>query len=168
MQQLDTGTIAALAQTVVLTVTLLIFILQFRSQEKAVKDAAYQKVLDDYNDVVRTLVERPELNILLDELVKAGPVTAQQSQQLSAEDKVVRSYYLMVYGLLERAYILYEKRWIDAGAWQEWETWLADLAKRRTFIQIHSGTKGMFNRSFQDHVSRFVKTAPEDAARNPK
>ena len=54
MDGFDLVAIATLGQTVVLTVTLIVFILQLRSQTKAIKDAAYQSVLDDYNDIVRT------------------------------------------------------------------------------------------------------------------
>ncbi len=70
MDGFDLVAIATLGQTVVLTVTLIVFILQLRSQTKAIKDAAYQSVLDDYNDIVRTQVNRPEIGELLDDLVR--------------------------------------------------------------------------------------------------
>ena len=47
MDGVDLVTVATLGQTIVLAVTLIMLIFQFPSQEKAVKDAAYQKVLDD-------------------------------------------------------------------------------------------------------------------------
>jgi len=73
----DMLTIASLAQAVVLAVTIWILILQFRNQERATKETAYQKVLDDYNDTVRTLVGHPELGVLIDDLVRTGPVATQ-------------------------------------------------------------------------------------------
>ena len=48
MDGFDLVATAAVAQTLVLTVTLIVFILQLRSQTKATKDAAYQSVLNDY------------------------------------------------------------------------------------------------------------------------
>jgi hypothetical protein len=39
----------------------------------------------------------------------------------------------MIYSLLENVYILYERTWIDANSWREWETWLARLAKHPIF-----------------------------------
>ena len=50
---------------------MVVLILQFRSQEKATKEEAYQKILDDYSDIIRTLGTRPELTGLLDDLVKS-------------------------------------------------------------------------------------------------
>jgi hypothetical protein len=150
---IDVVTIAALAQTVVLGVTMGILILQFRSQERATKEAAYQKVLDDYNDVIRTLVDRPELHVLLDDLVKTSPVAAQGWRSLSADEKYIWTHFMMIYALLERVYLLFAKGWIDRSTWQEWETWLAFMAKHPIFARVHEGSRGMFNRTFQDHVS---------------
>ena len=43
---------STLIQTAVLTLTLVIFILTFRSQNQAIREQAYQKVLDDYSDAI--------------------------------------------------------------------------------------------------------------------
>jgi len=64
---------------------------------------------------------------------------------------------MMIYALLEKVYLLYEKKWIDESTRREWETWLAFIAKHPMFFEVHLGSKGMFNRSFQDHVSRLVE-----------
>ncbi len=152
---LDLVGIAILAQTVVLAVTMVILILQFRSQEKTVKDSAYQKVLDDYNDAIRMLVARPELSALAADLVKTLPGGG-RTQQLSAEEKLIQGYFLMLYGLMERVYILYDKGWIDGNTWQEWETWLAFLAEHPLFAQVHAVSQGMFNQSYQEHVSSLM------------
>jgi hypothetical protein len=156
LADIDLVTIAALAQTIVLAVTMGILILQFRSQARATKDAAYQKVMDDYNDVVRMLVNRPELTSLLDDLVKTGASSTTGWEQLSSQEKTVRSYLMIVYGLLEKVYTLYEKRWIDESTWKEWETWLVVMARHPLFVHVHVGSQGMFNRAYQDHVSTLI------------
>ena len=61
----DLIVIASVAQTVVITLTLVVFIFQFRSQEKAIKESAYQAVQGRYTDYIRMLVEKPELTRLL-------------------------------------------------------------------------------------------------------
>src|SRR5436189_6229219 len=110
MDGFDLVAIATLGQTVVLTVTLIVFILQLRSQTKAIKDAAYQGVLDDYNDIIRTQVNRPEIGELLDDLVRPGCVSAADLPPLSSRQKRVRSYRLMTDASSARLYILREKR----------------------------------------------------------
>jgi hypothetical protein len=56
-----TLTIAAtIVQTVVITLTLAVFILQFRSQEKAIREASYQNLMGRYNDFIMTRVSQPE------------------------------------------------------------------------------------------------------------
>lgn len=51
--------IASVVQTVVISLTLLVFIFQFRSQENAIKESAVQNVMGRYTDYIRMLVERP-------------------------------------------------------------------------------------------------------------
>ncbi len=55
-------------QTIVLAITMVIFVLSFRSQNVAIKDAAYQRALDDYTDSISLLVEKPELGSIIDEM----------------------------------------------------------------------------------------------------
>ncbi len=49
---IDLSALATLVQTIVITLTLLVFIFQFRSQEKAIRESSYQNVLGRYNDYV--------------------------------------------------------------------------------------------------------------------
>jgi high-affinity Fe2+/Pb2+ permease len=49
---IDLSVLATLVQTIVITLTLLVFIFQFRSQEKAIRESSYQNVLRIYNDYV--------------------------------------------------------------------------------------------------------------------
>jgi hypothetical protein len=56
----DPAVWGTITQTIVLTLTLVIFILSFRSQEKTSKENAYQKVLDDTTDAMRMLVTNPD------------------------------------------------------------------------------------------------------------
>jgi len=62
----DLVVIASVVQTVVITLTLGVFIFQFRSQEKSIRESAVQNVMGRYTDYVRMLVEKPDLSKLLD------------------------------------------------------------------------------------------------------
>jgi hypothetical protein len=159
MDGFDIVAIATLGQTIVLTVTLIVFILQLRSQTKAIKDAAYQSVLDDYNDIIRTQINRPEIGELLDDLVRPGLTSASELPPLSSREKLVRSYLLMIYGLFERVYILHEKEWIDEGSWREWATWIEVMARNTIFTHVHTISRGMFNAAFQEYVSGLVASS---------
>ncbi len=165
MDGFDLVAIATLGQTVVLTVTLIVFILQLRSQTKAIKDAAYQSVLDDYNDIIRTQVNRPEIGELLDDLVRPGFASAADLPPLSSREKLVRSYLLMIYGLFERVYILHEKRWIDEASWREWATWIEVMCRNPIFTHVHTISRGMFNASFQEYLTGLMasSSAPDGA-----
>jgi hypothetical protein len=57
--------LTSLVQTAVITLTLLVFIFQFRSQERAIKESSYQNLMGRYNDFMMVQAERPELNKLL-------------------------------------------------------------------------------------------------------
>jgi hypothetical protein len=99
---------STIVQTVVLTLTLFIFIFSFRSQNKAVKEQAYQKVMDDYGDAMRMLSERPELYAFQLELFNASRRTPGREQKSYTRDEmVIRNYVVMLYGFFERVFFLY-------------------------------------------------------------
>jgi hypothetical protein len=52
-------------QTIVITLTLLVFIFQFRSQERAIKESSYQNLMGRYNDFMLMQAEKPELSNLM-------------------------------------------------------------------------------------------------------
>src|SRR5947209_2001433 len=119
----DPIVIATLAQTVVLTLTLIIFIFQLRSQNAAIKEAAYQKALDDYTNSISLLVQKPELTPLLTEMANLGRTSGERSQSMTLEAGAAFGYMLLSYSVFERIYLLYSKNWIDDETWQQWHTW---------------------------------------------
>ena len=67
----DPVVLSTIAQTAVLTLTLVIFTMSFRSQNNANKEAAYQRVLDDHTDAIRIVVDKPELSKFQNEMTRA-------------------------------------------------------------------------------------------------
>ncbi len=135
-----------------MTLTLMIFILSFRSQNMASKEAAYQKVLDDYTDAMRMLVEKPELGKFPVEVARAAAPGSKTALR-SPEEMTIRNYILLLYGLFERAHLLYRKKWIDKETWSQWSAFLEVVAKHPMFGEAHRSSEGMFDKPFQDYVS---------------
>lgn len=145
--------LASLVQTVVITLTLLVFIFQFRSQEKAIKESSYQNLMGRYNDFMMMQAEKPELNKLLrDQLYGHGTKT-----KITHEDMSLIGNLLIAYGIIEEAFLLYTKRWIDEDTWQQWATWLKDLAKHPRFDLIHRRMRGQFDTRFENYVSKILE-----------
>ena len=73
---------------------------------------------------------------------------------------------MIAYGIIEEAYLLYAKKWIDKETWEQWAAWLKTLAKHPRFAQIHRRTRGMFDKRYETYVSIVLegKCAAEDAA----
>ncbi len=145
-----------LAQTLVLTITMIIFIFQFRSQNLAIKDAAYQKAMDDYTDTISLLVQKPELAPLLDELGQLTP-GATERIIITPERSAAFGYMLLNYSLFERVYLLYAKKWIDEDTWSQWHAWLKTMAKHPIFQEVHKRSEGTFDREFQKLVAEACK-----------
>src|SRR5438046_10506333 len=101
MDGVDLVTIATLGQTVVLAITLIVFIVQLRSQTQAIKDAAYQGVLNDYTDIVRTLIDRPEIAELMDDLRLTDPAVESQVEHIHPESRFVRGNLFLVLGMID-------------------------------------------------------------------
>jgi hypothetical protein len=145
--------LTSLVQTVVITLTLLVFIFQFRSQEKAIKESSYQNLMGRYNDFMMMQAEKPELNKLLrDQLHGHGT-----KSKITPEDTSLIVNLLIAYGIIEEAFLLYTKRWIDEETWRQWAVWLKDLAKHPRFVHIHRRMQGQFDKRFEDYVSKVLE-----------
>ena len=140
--------VATIVQTLVITFTLVVFIFQFRSQEKAIKEASYQNLLGRYNDFIMSGQDAD--NFLFARLL------SQSNADLEAKDVGMIRRLMISYGIIEEAYELYKKGWIEEDAWEQWNTWLKALTKNPHFEKLHSSTAGMFDREFQAHVSRLL------------
>ena len=145
---------STLIQTIVLTLTLVIFILTFREQNKATRESAYQKVLDDYTDSMKMLVENPILGRLPLEMARIHKQNV--DPQSSQEDLVVRNYMLLVYGIFERTHLLYRKKWIDKDTWDQWALFLKSISAHPSFQNVHRTSEGMFDKPFQDYVTSIL------------
>ncbi len=135
---------------------MVIFILSFRSQNLAIKEAAYQKALDDYTDSIKLLVERPELGTLMDDMGRAMVAAGVKTEPLSEKNRVPFAYMLLNYSLLERIYLLHAKKWIDDDSWNQWHNWMKSMAMNAMFQEVHKRSRGTFDRGFQDLVDSAV------------
>jgi hypothetical protein len=148
--------LTSLVQTVVITLTLVVFIFQFRSQEKSIRESAVQNVMGRYTDYIRMLVERPELSKLLDFSRAMRPPEGGQPQELSPEDQTLSAYLLLGYGIFEEVYSLHKRGWMDEETWKQWSAFLERMTQQPMFRYIHRGTSGTFDKEFQDYVSKLI------------
>lgn len=142
------GLVATGVQTVVISLTLIVFIFQFRSQEKAIKEASYQNLLGRYNDFI---MSGQESDALFARFLASG--TGVQEGDLATVRRLMISY-----GIIEEAYELYKKRWIDEESWEQWNSWLKALCRHPRFRTLHEHTTGMFDKDFQAHVTRLLES----------
>ena len=145
---IDLSVLATLVQTVVITLTLLVFIFQFRSQEKAIRESSYQAVIGRYNDYVMS-------SSGTDDLILARLFSPEK--ELSKEEVAGIRRLMVAYGILEETYELYKKKWIDKETWDQWEAWLRAISTHPDFALLHTASLGMFDGDFQDHVSQLLK-----------
>jgi hypothetical protein len=143
----DLTLFATLVQTVVITATLIVFIFQFRSQEKAIHEASYQSVMGRYNDYVLSGTESE--NALIARLISpANPIAPEEMSRIRR--------IMIAYGIIEEAYELYKKGWIDKETWDQWDAWLKVMSRHPMFGMLHTASTGMFDRDFHDHVSQMI------------
>jgi hypothetical protein len=145
----------SVAQTVVITLTLAVFIFQFRSQEKSIRESAVANVMGRYTDYIGMLVERPELSKLID-FASTKPPDGGPVESLSPEEQATQAYLLLGYGIFEEVYSLHKKRWMDEETWRQWSAFLERMTKNPLFRRVHNGTSGTFDKDFQDYVSKLI------------
>ena len=144
--------LTSLVQTAVITLTLLVFIFQFRSQETAIKESSYQNLMGRYNDFMMVQAEKPETSMLLRDWLGRGT-----EAKIAAEDVSIIANLLIAYGIIEEAFLLYAKKWIDEETWGQWAAWLKDLTKHPRFDLIHRRMRGQFDKRFQEYVSKILE-----------
>jgi hypothetical protein len=142
--------VATFVQTAVITLTLIVFIFQFRSQERAIREASYQNLLGRYNDFIMSSDEADDR--LFSRLISQGE-TNPDPKEVSLARRLIISY-----GIIEEAYELYSKGWIDKESWEQWNAWLKSISRNPHFATIHKASTGMFNREFQEHVTRILES----------
>jgi hypothetical protein len=146
---IDLGLLATIVQTIVITLTLLVFIFQFRSQEKAIRESSYQNVLGRYNDYVMS-------GTGTDDLIMARLFSP--TKVLSKEEIAGIRRLMIAYGIIEETYELYKKKWIDEETWDQWDAWLMAICKHPLFAMLHKATSGMYDSDFQKHVSQVIES----------
>ena len=166
----DPVALSTIVQTAVITLTLVIFILSFRSQNKAIQEQAYQKVMDDYGDAMRMLSDRPELyQFQLELFSRNDRPTGRELKSLSREDLIIRNYAVMMYGLFERIYALYKRKWIDEDTWKQWAAFLEVVASHPVFMEVHQWSGEMWDQPFVDYVDNILdKKNLRNSAKQPE
>ena len=107
-----------------------------------------------YNDFIMSQANNPDLNKLLTERISK---LSMEKREMSPQEAAIYSHLLIAYGILEEAFLLYDKKWIDRETWEQWSAWLEVLSNEPQFILIHRSSHGMFDKGFEDYVSRFIK-----------
>jgi|SRR5579862_593769 len=143
--------ISTLVQTIVITFTLIIFIMQFRSQEMAIRESSYQGLMGRYNDFVRTLADSPVVGKMMMERM-AG----ENHKEVTEEEAAVYGHLLVAYGIIEEAFLLYKKHWIDENNWLQWSAFLEAISRFPEFALIHTGASGTFDPDFEAYVDKIV------------
>jgi hypothetical protein len=152
----DETTVVAISttlQTIVITITLVIFVLQFRSQEKAIRQASYQGLMGRYNEFIRGLAENPVLIKLL-----------VQDEKLSPDEAAIYGNMMVAYGIIEEAFLLRAKKWITEDEWKQWSAFLAALATRPELKTIYERSRGTFDMKFEEYTMRMFREMEKGAA----
>ncbi len=150
----DPVVLSTIVQAAVVTLTLVVFILSFRSQNKAIQEQAYQKALDDYGDIMKMMAEKPELYRFQTELFDiVGRDRGVEQQRVSREDMIIRNHVLLMYGFFERLYALYRRKWIDEDTWKQWAAFLELMTNHPVFKNVHETSKEMWDKPFVDYVT---------------
>lgn len=142
--------LSTMVQTAVLTLTLVVFIFQSRSQERAIKEASYQNLLGRYNDFIMSSGEADSL--LFSRLLTQG------ERDLDPKETALVRRLLISYGIIEEAYELYKRGWIDRESREQWNSWLKALVKSPHLATIHRSSAGMFDKDFQEHVTQLLES----------
>jgi hypothetical protein len=132
----------------VISITLFVFVLQFRSQERGMHEASYQGLLGRYNDFVTSFVQNPVLGKVL-----LG------NDDVSPEESSILGNLLVAYGIIEEAFLLRAKKWITEDEWQQWSAFLGAIVARPQMKSILERSRGSFDGRFEEYTARLIEEA---------
>jgi len=153
----DLIVITTVVQTVVISLTLMVFIFQFRSQEKSIKEAAVQNVMSRYTDYVRMLVDNPGLSPLRRFAEDINLANGAKMDKLNPEDEAIFAYIMLGYGLMEEIFTLHKKKWIDDETWGQWSVFMERVSKHPLYRRVHEFTRGTFDKDFEEYVKKMME-----------
>ena len=107
-----------------------------------------------YNDLVMMQAQKEKPNQLY---VNRLSRLSGREQEISVEEAELFAQLLVVYGILEEAFTLYKKKWIDKETWDQWAAWLSLMSEDPHFMMIHDTSRGMFDAGFEDFLERLVE-----------
>jgi hypothetical protein len=151
--------LTSVVQTVVITLTLGVFIFQFRSQEKSIRESAYQNVVGRYTDYIKMLVDKPELGEFRSFTESAGGKV--KLEKLEPNDQVIFAYLLLGYGIFEEVYLLHKKKWIDDDTWDQWQVFLQKVSMHPLYGRVRDVSRGTFDKDFEDLVTEILQKDEE-------
>jgi hypothetical protein len=140
----------------VITITLIVFVLQFRGQEKAIREASYQGLMGRYNDYIMGVVKNPAVGRIL---VGDDRITPEQS--------AMYGNLLVAYGIIEEAFLLRSRKWITEDEWKQWSAFLASLSSRPEMKVLFERVRGTFDTKFEEYTSQLFSEL-EEANKRPE
>jgi hypothetical protein len=152
----DLIVIASVAQTIVITLTLVIFIFQFRSQEKSIRESAYQNLMGRYTDYIKMVVDKPELGEFRNFTEGVTLPGGGELEKLKPNEQVIFAHLLLGYGIFEEVYLLHKKKWIDDDTWDQWAVFLQKMSKHPLYGRVRDVSHGTFDKDFEDYVSKIM------------
>ena len=151
---LDPTLWSTIVQTIVLSLTLVIFALSFRSQNKAIQEQAYQKVMDDYGDAMRMLSERPELYVFQLELFNVSGRRFGQEQSHTLARKWSSATMSSCFTDSSKESISStDGNGLTRTRGSNGQRFLKLLPHTPVFRDVHQSSREMFDKPFQDYVS---------------
>jgi hypothetical protein len=106
-----------------------------------------------YNDLVMMQASKPGANQLFIERISK---LSKERREISPQEAEIYAHLLVAYGILEEAFLLHDKKWIDNETWEQWAAWLKVLSENPQFILIHRSSRGMFDKGFEDYISKVM------------
>jgi len=106
-----------------------------------------------YNDFISKLVDSPELALAMWAEI---PGRMAEADETSKEQAAVYAHLLVAYGIIEEAFSLYSKKWIDEENWSQWAEWLRILSKHPSFARVAKAASGTFDTKFEEYVLKEI------------
>lgn len=160
---MDPIAVTMAVQTVIFTATLIVLILQAKSQVEATRLEVYSTCQADYSSLVRMLIQQGNLQSIYDDLRNTGAQPLRWNDY-SDREKALYSYFELSYELFERVFVLSTKRWIDSETWDNWDVWLTEICRHPIFKDVCKDTAGMFDSGFEEYVKDKVSPVSSKAS----
>jgi hypothetical protein len=151
----DWASFAEIVSGIAVVVTLVFLVLSIRDNTATTRAAVYSDMIDEFNELGRSIFEDPELSRLFDAYIDQTTAELEETEQ-----RRLRKVALSEFRSYEKAYFNRQYGVIGDAEWERMQSGMCLNYDRATSLGMQLGQIGVLTQEFRDHIGNLCSETP--------